>query len=150
MVSTKNALALAGGGVAGIAWETGFLLGLLDEAPELIGRLLQPSTALIGTSAGSTVAAQIATGNRLSDLFDRQVASTTHELNADIDMREFGRILQAASQGASSAAEVSQRIGTLAIEADTVPGRVRRAVIESRLSDSEWPDWPAHRGRQRR
>ena len=35
-----RALVLAGGGLAGIAWETGVLLGICDEAPEAGARLL--------------------------------------------------------------------------------------------------------------
>ena len=32
-VTTKRALVLAGGGLAGIAWETGILRGIADESP---------------------------------------------------------------------------------------------------------------------
>jgi len=55
------ALVLAGGGVAGIAWETGFLLGVQDESPLAASRLLG-ADVLLGTSAGSTVAAQLSSG----------------------------------------------------------------------------------------
>jgi NTE family protein len=55
------ALVLAGGGVAGIAWETGFLLGIQDVAPMLASRLVG-ADMLLGTSAGATVAAQIGSG----------------------------------------------------------------------------------------
>jgi hypothetical protein len=34
------ALVLGGGGVAGVAWETGLLLGVQDESPEAADRLL--------------------------------------------------------------------------------------------------------------
>lgn len=86
MLLTEKALVLAGGGVAGIAWETGFLLGLQDEEASFTTPLLARSTTLIGTSAGATVAAQIATRNTLGSLFERQVSATTAELNATIDM----------------------------------------------------------------
>ena len=43
------ALVLAGGGVAGIAWETGFLLGIQDVAPMLASRLIG-AEMLLGTS----------------------------------------------------------------------------------------------------
>jgi hypothetical protein len=48
------ALVLGGGGVAGVAWETGFLLGVQDESPETVDRLLQPDV-ILGTSAGAIV-----------------------------------------------------------------------------------------------
>ena len=33
-MTTRRALVLAGGGIAGIAWETGILQGIADESPE--------------------------------------------------------------------------------------------------------------------
>ncbi|WAH98120.1 patatin-like phospholipase family protein [Arthrobacter sp. MMS18-M83] len=86
MISTERSLVLAGGGVAGIAWQAGFLLGHQDAG--LVRRLLTHSTTLLGTSAGSTVAAQIATGNTLQQLLDRQVTAMTAELNAAIDLAQ--------------------------------------------------------------
>ncbi|MCX2748902.1 patatin-like phospholipase family protein [Arthrobacter sp. MI7-26] len=142
MISTKGALVLAGGGVAGIAWETGFLLGLQDEAPGLVRRLLTHSTTLVGTSAGSTVAAQIATGNNLQQLFDRQVAAMTAERIAVIDLAQLGGMVTEATKDAASPEQARQRLGTLAREADTPPAAVRRAVIEARLTTHEWSDWP--------
>ncbi|PBJ51460.1 patatin-like phospholipase family protein, partial [Mycobacterium avium] len=55
-MTTKRALVLAGGGIAGIAWETGVLRGIADESPAA-ARLLTESDVLVGTSAGSAVAA---------------------------------------------------------------------------------------------
>jgi NTE family protein len=39
----SRALVLGGGGVVGVAWETGYLLGVQDESPETVDRLLQPT-----------------------------------------------------------------------------------------------------------
>lgn len=142
MIKSNNALVLAGGGVAGIAWETGFLLGLQDVAPALVERLLTPSTTLVGTSAGSTVAAQIATGNNLQKLFDRQVAAVTAELNATLDLAEFGAVMAEATKDTTSPVQVRQRLGALALETETPPVDVRRAVIEARLPRHEWSEWP--------
>ncbi|MDQ4489055.1 patatin-like phospholipase family protein [Sinomonas sp. ASV486] len=142
MISTKRALVLAGGGVAGIAWETGFLLGLQDEAPALVQRLLTHSTTLVGTSAGSTVAAQISSGESLQGLFDRQIAATTTELSATIDLAQLGGMIADATNDAASAVQVRQRLGTLALKADTPPAAMRRAVIEARLTTHEWSGWP--------
>ena len=72
-MTTRRALVLAGGGIAGIAWETGVLRGIADESPAA-ARLLLDSDVLVGTSAGSAVAAQVGTGSTLEALFDRQVA----------------------------------------------------------------------------
>ena len=68
-MTLRRGLALGGGGITGIAWETGLLLGLQDLGVDLTG-----ADAVVGTSAGSVVGAQITTGNALSDLFDHQVS----------------------------------------------------------------------------
>jgi NTE family protein len=56
------ALVLGGGGVAGVAWETGLLLGVQDESPEAADRLLQ-ADVILGTSAGAIVGAQLGSGS---------------------------------------------------------------------------------------
>ncbi|MBA2955839.1 patatin-like phospholipase family protein [Nocardioides sp. MAH-18] len=65
----RRGLALGGGGVTGIAWETGLLLGLQD-----LGVDVTVADAVVGTSAGSVVGAQLTTGISLSDLFAYQVS----------------------------------------------------------------------------
>jgi len=70
---------LSGGGVAGIAWELGVLRGIADVDEALAARILAADT-VIGTSAGSTVAAQITSGVPLADLYDRQLSATSAEI----------------------------------------------------------------------
>ncbi|WP_346824911.1 patatin-like phospholipase family protein, partial [Mycolicibacterium poriferae] len=81
MTTFDRALVLAGGGLAGIAWETGVLQGICDQRSDA-GEALLASDVLLGTSAGSTVAAQLGSGVRLEELFDRQTsdAGGAHEL----------------------------------------------------------------------
>src|SRR6201997_298206 len=94
-VATRRALVLAGGGLAGIAWETGVLLGIADESPEA-ARLLLDSDVLVGTSAGSAVAAQISSGSALEALFDRQVAETSAEIDPGVDVEAITELFLAA------------------------------------------------------
>jgi predicted acylesterase/phospholipase RssA len=54
---TTHALVLGGGGIAGIAWETGQLVGLAEA-----GRDLRNADLFVGTSAGANVSAQITSG----------------------------------------------------------------------------------------
>ena len=56
-----DVLVLAGGGVLGEAWMTGVIAGIEDSA----GVDLRNVEALVGTSAGSIVAARLAAGRRL-------------------------------------------------------------------------------------
>src|ERR1700709_1133410 len=101
-MTIRTALVLGGGGVAGIAWETGVLLGIQDEQPRISELLLGPETALIGTSAGSVVAPQIASGNTLHDLFDKQLQTGTREISVDLDLAEFAKMMSTTMQGATS------------------------------------------------
>src|SRR5215472_5413147 len=61
--SNKRALVLAGGGAAGNAWELGLIAGLSDA-----GLDVTEADVIIGTSAGSTAAAQITSATRPAEL----------------------------------------------------------------------------------
>jgi NTE family protein len=132
-----RALVLGGGGVAGIAWETGLLYGLLEAGIDLTD-----ADRIIGTSAGSAVAAQITTGVPLAELYDRQVSAhgMKHEIAAEFDadsmMLKFGQIMAKVIPGFA----MNRAIGEFAIHAHTVPESVRRDVIAHRLPVHEWPD----------
>lgn len=143
-VTARRALVLAGGGIAGIAWETGILLGIADESPAA-ARLLLESDVLVGTSAGSAVAAQLGSGTALQELFDRQVAESSAEIDPGVDVDTItARFLTALAEPYESAgdrtAQQMRRIGAMALVTDTVPAPVRRRVIEQRLPSHDWPD----------
>ncbi|MGE2719210.1 patatin-like phospholipase family protein [Mycolicibacterium celeriflavum] len=136
---TRRALVLAGGGLAGIAWETGILTGIADESPAVAEALLT-SDVLVGTSAGSTVAAQLGSGLGLGALFDRQIAATSSEINPGGGIEKITEMFLRAMTAPGSKTEKLQRIGAIALEAETVPEEVRRKVIEQRLPSHDWPD----------
>ncbi len=135
---TKRALVLAGGGLAGIAWEIGILRGIADASPETADALRE-SDVLVGTSAGSTVAAQLISGCGLEALFERQVETSTTELNPIAGVEEITELFLAAMMQPGSKADKLQRIGSVALSTETVPESVRREVIEYRLPEHEWP-----------
>jgi NTE family protein len=137
---TKRGLVLAGGGLAGIAWETGILAGIADEAPEAASALLG-ADVLLGTSAGSTVAAQIGSGTSLDALFAAQVATETHEIDPGASIDDIMELFVAAMATPDATTEERlQRIGAIAAATDTVVEPIRRAVIGHRLPSREWPD----------
>jgi NTE family protein len=141
-VTTKRALVLAGGGIAGIAWETGVLRGIADESPAA-ARLLLDSDVLVGTSAGSAVAAQLSSGAALETLFDRQVAEASAEIDSGVDIETITELFLAALAGPYEASgdrtrEQMQRIGAVALQTKTVAEAVRRQVIAQRLPSHEW------------
>lgn len=144
MATGKRALVLAGGGLAGIAWETGLLLGISDEIPE-VAELLLSSDVLLGTSAGSAVAAQIGSGLSLGELFARQVvAGETHEIHPGVSVEAISELfLEAMLTPGATKEQKLQRIGEVAVDVSergqTVPESVRRSVIARRLPSHRWP-----------
>jgi NTE family protein len=133
-------LVLAGGGLAGIAWETGILRGIADTAPDVARRLLE-ADVLLGTSAGSAVAAQVGSGASLDELFGRQVGDASYELDSGVDVGDIVELfINAMSVPGATKEEKLQRIGATALAVHTVAESVRREVIVHRLPSHDWPE----------
>ena len=86
-MTLRRGLVLGGGGITGIAWETGLLFGLQE-----LGVDVTTADAVVGTSAGSVVGAQITTGISLEDLFAYQVSPPKPAPLASIGPRRDGRV----------------------------------------------------------
>lgn len=143
-MTNKRALVLAGGGIAGIAWETGVLRGIADESPAA-ARLLIESDVLVGTSAGSAVAVQLGSGHTLDELFDRQVSESSAEIDSGVDVDTITELFLTAlaapyEEPLDKTRQQMQRIGAVALATETVPAPVRRQVIAQRLPSHEWPE----------
>ena len=134
-----RALVLGGGGVAGIAWMTGVLTGLAEAGRDVTG-----ADVIVGTSAGSAVAAQLGSGLSLDALFARQVdpALQAREISAELDMEKVAAEFTALLTGVTSPEDAQRRVGAYALAARTVPEAERLAAVGSRLPS---PDWPARR-----
>jgi NTE family protein len=124
--------------VAGIAWELGVLLGIRDAVPDLRPEPLA-ADVVVGTSAGSTVAAQITSGTALEALFAAQLSETSSEIEVDLDLEALLVRFADATAGATSVRQVRQGVGALALTAQTVDEPVRRAAIAGRLPSHVWP-----------
>ncbi|MGB7142749.1 MAG: patatin-like phospholipase family protein [Mycobacterium sp.] len=137
---TKKALVLGGGGIAGIAWETGVLRGIADESPTA-ARVLLDSDVLVGTSAGSSVGAQISSGHAIDDLFERQIQASSAEIDPGNGIDTVVELfLQAVADPHSTVTQKRQRIGAVALATETVAEPVRRDVIARRLPSQHWSD----------
>ncbi|GAB3968576.1 patatin-like phospholipase family protein [Actinoallomurus acanthiterrae] len=136
---TRRALVLGGGGVAGIAWETGVLAGLADAGVDVLDADL-----IVGTSAGSAVTAQVSSGLPMEDLFQRQVdpALQAREIPAELDLTTYVATLGDIMAGAEDVLEMRRRMGAWALEVPTVPEKNRRDAVASRLPSFAWPDRP--------
>src|SRR5689334_16577719 len=76
-----RALVLGGGGVTGVAWELGVVSALLDAGIDLADADL-----IVGTSAGSAVAAQITSGASMDELVAAQLDPETKERSVELDL----------------------------------------------------------------
>lgn len=134
---TKRALVLGGGGVAGIAWETGVLAGLAGGGVDC-----RAADKIIGTSAGATVAAQVTGDLPLDELYRRQTDPSLQnkELPSGVSVEELVSSFEALYQRTQDLAQVRREVGGLALAANTVPEPVRREVIAGRLPRHEWPE----------
>ena len=132
-----RALVLGGGGVAGIAWMTGLLLGLSERQVEL-----RTADLTIGTSAGATLGAQLGSGSSLKELFRRLVepSATIQEFTPDQRLLDSFREARLKFSATEDPLERTRQIGQWAIETPTVPEAKRRAVVAGRLPSHTWPD----------
>jgi NTE family protein len=147
---TERALVFGGGGSAGHAWSIGVIAGLFDA-----GLDVTEADLIIGTSAGSTVAAQITSSTRPPKLFADILAAAPHPGAGGVGsdrggvprpvanhMETTGAIFAAASD----AADLRRRMGAAALAVDAASGesvQMRwRAAVAARLPSQHWPQRP--------
>jgi NTE family protein len=130
----ERALVLGGGGITGIAWELGVLAGLREHGVDLTG-----ADRIVGTSAGSVVGTQLATGVDPEERYAAQLAPPDGEVAAALGRAAVLR-LGLAVIGRPDPQRVRARIGRFARRARTVPEAERIAVIGRRLPVHEWPE----------
>jgi NTE family protein len=131
-----TALVLAGGGLTGIAWELGVLLGLRENGFDIT----RDANLIVGTSAGSVVGTQLSQGRDLTELFQRQLEPDTNEISPHIDIETLTQVYGNMRGGGTQTNEQRQAIGEIALNASTVAWPIRRAVIQGRVGTDEWPN----------
>jgi NTE family protein len=145
----ERALILGGGGSAGNAWLIGVIAGLSDA-----GLDAAEADLIIGTSAGSTAAAQV-TGAPPAELL-AAILSAAPPPRTGPAGPDSGRVpvgptaanhLERTSgiiAAAADAADMRRRMGAAALEMDTAPdgsGQTRwRATVAARLPSQRWPE----------
>ncbi len=130
----SNALVLAGGGLAGIAWHLGMI-----EALRAGGVDLTTADLVVGTSAGSVVGAQLTTG-QLAAAVAMQQQPATAEISVEVDLQSLMTKLSDLAKDAPSETELMRRLGAYALATDTVTETARRAAVSSRIPVRTWPD----------
>jgi NTE family protein len=128
---TGRTVVFGGGGITGIAWMLGLLAGLAER-----GVHLRAADDIVGTSAGSVVGAQLATGVDVEERYAAQLVDPTGESASSLRRATMLRLGLALI---GPRASVRARIGKVARNAATVPESERIAVIGRRLPVHEWP-----------
>lgn len=126
---------LGGGGITGIAWMLGLVTGLAERGIDLRG-----ADDVIGTSAGSVVGAQLATGVDLDERYAAQLADASGETAAVLGRGTLLQLALAALTGGRDPQAARARIGRAALRASTMPESERIAVIGARLPHQQWPE----------
>ncbi|MEU1040151.1 patatin-like phospholipase family protein [Streptomyces sp. NPDC005551] len=130
-----KALVLGGGGHAGVGWLTGILYGLGEAGVDL-----GDADVVIGTSAGSSVGAQLTSGRlTLKQLYERQLVPPTGEMAGRLGALLILRFVWAALTSRTPEA-YGRKIGRTALAAKTPSEAARRAAFESRLVSPDWPE----------
>jgi NTE family protein len=143
-------LVLGGGGSAGNAWEIGVIAGLFDAGLDVTAADL-----VVGTSAGSTAAAQITSATRPPELLASILAAAPPP-RAGPAGSDRGRVpgpvadhmerTGAIFAAAEDPADLRRRMGAAALELDAgSDGSAQtrwRAAVAGRLPSRDWPQTP--------
>jgi NTE family protein len=151
MNTGERALVLHGGGSAGNAWEIGVIAGLFNA-----GLDVTKADLIIGTSAGSTAAAQITSATQPTELLANILAAVPQPRTGPVGSAR-GRVpnvplanhMEITSEiigAAEDAADMRRRIGAAALETDAASGSSGqtqgRATVAARLPSQHWPQRP--------
>ncbi len=128
----SRALVLAGGGATGIAWEAGVLAGLRDEGVDV-----RDADLIVGTSAGSAVAAQLRVGTDEADAYGDIRAGRPLGALGRLGPRDGARFLRA-QLGADRAAARSV-VGRAALRARTASEDDWVDTVAGTLRGRGWP-----------
>lgn len=134
---SKTALVLGGGGALGVSWETGLLAGLQQAGVDVTGADL-----LVGTSAGSIVATQIAQGWTLAELLEEHLSGTSAvgtNMPLDFDPVNLMSLFAKWAAYPEMTTEHCAEIGRMAISSKTASEEAWIAAFED-FTKPEWPD----------
>ncbi|MHC5796653.1 patatin-like phospholipase family protein [Lacisediminihabitans sp. FW035] len=139
---SRTALVLGGGGSTGNAWLIGVIAGLFES-----GLDVTTADLTVGTSAGSTAAAQLA-GADPSELFAAILAAAPPQRPAGLGptraVSDHLQQLTAIIASSGDAAEMRRKMGAAALEREAASDgswqTQWRATVASRLPDARWSE----------
>jgi NTE family protein len=127
---------MGGGGIVGVAWETGVVAGLLEEGVDL-----RRVDAIVGTSAGSMVGARIAAGQDLREPPPvRPGAPEAATPEAGPDLGRLREIFSIWSKASTVTDQMCREIGSLALAAKCTSEARWIAATGGSLGIDDWPE----------
>jgi NTE family protein len=130
----KTALILGGGGVLGVSWETGLLAGLQQAGVDVTG-----ADMIVGTSAGSIVATQVAQGYELPYLLqEHQTGDVGTKTPLDFDIPNMMAVFAKWTSFTDMTPEACAEVGAMAMASKT---STEEEWIAS-FADFIQPEWP--------
>src|SRR4051794_31230170 len=144
----ERALVLGGGGSTGNAWLIGVIAGLFDA-----GLDMTEADLIIGTSAGSTAAAQITSASPaqlVAEILSAAPRQRTGPVGSDGGRGRLGQVadhMRRTSEiiaAAEDPADMRRKLGAAALEMDAASDgswqTQWRATVAARLPSQDWPE----------
>lgn len=143
-VAARRGLVLGGGGITGIAWETGLLHGFAEA-----GLDLTDADRVVGTSAGSIVGAQVTSDVPLAELYARQLLPPAELGDGGVPLASIGlgvvagfavSLLQARGDVTRFGRVLGARAVRAAARGRTPTLAERYEQVDLRIGGLTWPD----------
>ncbi|MEV4509371.1 patatin-like phospholipase family protein [Dactylosporangium sp. NPDC049525] len=131
----RTALVLGAGGITGVAWQLGLLIGLRDQGIDLTGADL-----IVGTSAGAVTGALVAAGHDPREAAAMEAPLGPGDPPIRADWTRGAVAFQLLQDTSLPAPELRRRIGAIALEAEVGPPEPWLASFARRLPIEHFPD----------
>lgn len=130
----EKALVLGGGGITGIAWESGVLAGLIDS-----GILVNHADKILGSSAGSYVGSILANGQNMKTYYEQLANNRDNADNAQLDPSLFELWREAFVEGKTDEQVIGKYLGDIINKSpSTVSFEERERSVRKRIGNVDW------------
>ncbi|MEV0559871.1 patatin-like phospholipase family protein [Dactylosporangium sp. NPDC050588] len=131
----RTALVLGAGGITGVAWQLGLLIGLARQ-----GLDLTRADLIVGTSAGAITGALVAAGHDPAAAAAMEAPLGPGDPRIRADWTRGAVAFQLLQDPSLPPAELRRRIGAIALEAEVGPPEPWLASFARRLPIDRFPD----------